>query len=544
MKYKIFSCLLLLLISYTNHSSAQETIGLLYTDQNQLEEGYTLFSPRSNSSVYLIDNCGNKVKEWDFNGRPTSVPYLLENGTLLRSGTQGIELKDWDNLLLWSYDINASLGYRQHHDIEPMPNGNILAIVRDFISEEELISLGKDPSLIAGRLKSEKIMEFQPIGTNEIQVVWEWHFADRFIQDFDVNKSNYGIVEDHPELIDINYEDYNMVHEDFIHMNGIDYNADLDQIIMSCKSLGEIYIIDHSTTTAEAATSSGGNYNKGGDFLWRWGNPEVYRQGTDIDRKLFEQHDPKWIPESYANSGKITVFNNDVGATQTHSSINILAPTPIATGYELTNNKFRPLDIFFSWDGEILNETVYEPKMSGVTALPNGNLVICESSKGRISEINNSGDILWVYRNPSGENIINQYTTEENIYFNNLFRAEKYPADYIGFSGKNLIPGSVIEDVNSNSVLCNQILSTDDAMHSEIKILTNPVENETIVFSSDLINSTLIDIYNLNGKLIVHNVRPTDNKIQLPYRIDKGLYFLYIKDDSNNKSQVIKFLKN
>lgn len=60
-------------------------------------------------------------------------------------------------------------------------------------------------------------------------------------------------------------------------MNGIDYNPVLDQIALSTHNLNEWYIIDHSTTTAEAATSSGGNSGKGGDLLYRWGNPAAYQ---------------------------------------------------------------------------------------------------------------------------------------------------------------------------------------------------------------------------------------------------------------------------
>ena len=60
-----------------------------------------------------------------------------------------------------------------------------------------------------------------------------------------------------------------------MHCNGLDYNSALDQIALSCRGMNEVYIIDHSTTTEEAVGHTGGNAGKGGDILYRWGNPSV-----------------------------------------------------------------------------------------------------------------------------------------------------------------------------------------------------------------------------------------------------------------------------
>lgn len=56
---------------------------------------------------------------------------------------------------------------------------------------------------------------------------------------------------------------------DWTHANAIAYNPRLDQILLSFRNTGEIYIIDHSTTTAQAAGHTGGRYGHGGDFLYR-----------------------------------------------------------------------------------------------------------------------------------------------------------------------------------------------------------------------------------------------------------------------------------
>jgi hypothetical protein len=59
--------------------------------------------------------------------------------------------------------------------------------------------------------------------------------------------------------------------------------------------------------------------------LWRWGNPQVYEQGSAQDQQLFRQHDAKWVNDDYLDAGKISVFNNDGGGTATASSVHLIA---------------------------------------------------------------------------------------------------------------------------------------------------------------------------------------------------------------------------
>ena len=65
------------------------------------------------------------------------------------------------------------------------------------------------------------------------------------------------------------------VEVDWLHTNGIDYNAEYDLIVLSVPRMNELWVIDHSTTTEEALGSTGGRWGKGGDLLWRWGNPRT-----------------------------------------------------------------------------------------------------------------------------------------------------------------------------------------------------------------------------------------------------------------------------
>ncbi|MFT4567893.1 MAG: hypothetical protein ACI9FN_002861 [Saprospiraceae bacterium] len=97
---------------------------------------------------------------------------------------------------------------------------------------------------------------------------------------------------------------------DILHCNAINYNAALDQIVFSSPHISEIFIIDHSTTMAESADHKGGRYGRGGDFLYRWGNPHNYEKGDSTDQQLFGQHDIRWIGKGYPGEGNLSLYNN------------------------------------------------------------------------------------------------------------------------------------------------------------------------------------------------------------------------------------------
>ena len=541
MKMKKYSQLVLFQIVclLTSFSIIAQTpnIGVRLYDEN-VSNGFTLFTPEQNNNVYLINNCGEKVNEWAFNELPGSTCYFLENGNLLRAGKDSIEIRDWDNTIIWTFSM-LSIGLNQHHDIEPLPNGNVLCLITDNYSDSEMIAQGRDPSAIGTNFKLDKIIELQPVGLNNANIVWEWKFMDHFIQDIDATKPNFGIVINHPELIDLNYVDANITVQniDYTHVNGIDYNSDLDQIIMSARHLNELYIIDHSTTTIEAAGHTGGNSNLGGDILWRWGNPQVYKQGGTTDQRLFLQHDSKWVESGYLDQGKISVFNNGGDGTNSFSSIHLITPEIVNGIYIKENNTFKPSDFEWSWSGSLLGTTVLEGKKSGAHSLPNGNFILCESHFGQVSEITKSGNHLWTYRNPtgSGQTIFNQFN--DFILGNSIFRAEKYPENFIGFTGKDVTPIGIIEDQNSISELCSNVLDNQELNFSEITIV-NPVKDGIIRFNKSIIldEITLIDIH---GKTIFTQRNFHSDSIQLD--LESSIYFVRLQFENKTTFRKVIF---
>ena len=452
-------------------TAQNQTVGLFQYEPGSYD-GYTLFSP--SEETYLIDNCGRIINSWSSNYKPGNSVYLLEDGSILRTcrmqstvfnggGIGGrIEKKDWDNNLIWSYNFSNS-SYHQHHDIEPMPNGNILVLCWEYKSLIDVILSGRDPSALANNeLWPTYILEIEPIGNDDINIVWEWHLWDHLVQDFDPSKINYGVVADYQELLDINFYSGNGKN-DWLHCNSIDYNESLDQIVISSRALSEFYIIDHSTTTAEASTHNGGNSGKGGDFLFRWGNPQGYNNNTSLNQELFGQHDVHWIDDNLQDGGKLLIFNN--GEERGYSSIDIVNPMVDANGdYIQINNEFGPS--VPEWTYTDPNPTdFYSSYISGAHRLPNGNTLICDGAHGTFFEIDSTETQVWKYINP----VVNtgplmqgdQIPITTNGWGNPTFRCTRYSPNFPAFAGRNLSPGNFIE-LNPLPSNCQMTLSINE----------------------------------------------------------------------------------
>jgi hypothetical protein len=416
-----------------------------------MEKGYILFAPLNNHTTYLVDRCGKKVHEWVSRFQPGLSAYFLPDGTLLRTGadtenatyrnTGGfggyIEKLDWDGNVLWHCRISDSFQC-MHHDIAPMPNGDILVIAWERKSDTVAKTYGRKPALMSSMLWSEKILQIRPKGISGYDVIWEWHVWDHLVQDYDKSAPNYANVNEHPELINLNYALNNQAAADWLHMNGISYNAKLDQIMLSAHNFSEIWIIDHSTTTAEAASHMGGKQGNGGDLLYRWGNAAAYNRGSSLDQKLFEQHDASWIPDGLRYGGKIMVFNNGLGRPGNYSSVEIISPPVTNTGAYMLDLPYLPTKS--SW---VYKDTAnfFSPLISGAQMMPNGNILVCSGIPGDLFEIDSIRNKVWDYKNPvTAKGPVMQGKTGGSV-----FRCTFISKGFSGFNGKTLPAGNPIE---------------------------------------------------------------------------------------------------
>ena len=296
----------------------------------QVYEGYTLFTPMSafddDATTYFMNNDFDILHTWTHDQGPASMPYLLQDSsiiypyrvafpTMVAGGVGGgIQKQSWDGEILWEYEF-ANEQYQHHHDVEPLPNGNILIIVWEKKTAQEAYDMGRDT--IGNPLNvmwSSAILELEP---ESGEIVWEWHIWDHTVQDVNSELSNFGIISEHPELFDINCGSVGNdaggpqgANADWMHINAIHYNSILDQIVISSRTQNEIFILDHSTSAEEVSGHSGGNSGMGGDFLYRWGNPENYGRGSADDKILGWQHSVNWIDTNYPGGGNLIIFNN------------------------------------------------------------------------------------------------------------------------------------------------------------------------------------------------------------------------------------------
>jgi hypothetical protein len=418
-------------------------LGLNLNDPKKACRGYTLLAPANSTTTYLIDMEGRVVKTWQSDCKPGHSAYLLPNGHLLRAGAvvnppfhvfggAGGRIQEFsgDGELLWdfTYADDSRLG---HHDICPLPNGNVLLLVWEQKTREEAVAAGRRPETVnkAG-LVADSVVEIKPTGKTTGEVVWEWHAWDHVVQDFDKAKDHFDDPGKHPERIDVNFGDNTIaamvakpeelkklqaigyvggtsrkpgpVSPDWLHINAVAYNAELDQVLLSVHQFSEIWVIDHSTTKAEAATEKGGKSGKGGGLLYRWGNPRAYRAGTVKDQKLFSQHNAHWVPKGYPGAGHILVFNNGLRRTGgAYSSVDEIVPPVDPTGqYNYTAGKpYGPDAPVWSYSAPKRTD-FYSSFISGAHRLPNGNTFICSGANGTLFEVTPEKEMVWKYLNP------------------------------------------------------------------------------------------------------------------------------------------------
>ncbi len=360
-----------------------------FFDEAKVDDNYVLVNDASSNSAYLMDKRSKKLYNFELNDkRIGNDVQLLPDGRLLAmlevdepiiklGGFGGlIQLLGNEGSVQWSFEYSSE-DYIAHHDAELLPNGNIIFQIWERKTAEEALGAGYSLDV---DVFPDGILEINPT-TNEI--VWEWHAWDHLIQEHDDSQSNYGVIADNPQLINVNY----ITDEkgDIMHANGLSYDTTTDVIYLSANFFSEVWVIDHSTTTEEAASNTGGNYGKGGNLLYRFGNPKAYNNQVGPVR-FDHNHYPNLL--SGEDEGKILIYSNGFSSGQ--STVYELA---LPSSFELQPNTDNEPMVLWSFT----NDSLFSGKVSGAVKLPNGNRLITEGDRG-YWEVTEEGKVVWRFK--------------------------------------------------------------------------------------------------------------------------------------------------
>lgn len=104
--------------------------------------------------------------------------YLLPGGNLLRDGCEAeyavdfqtggaaglVEVVTWDNAPVWSFSHAPYFNALAHHDLEPLPNGNVLVMAWARKTKEEALQAGRRPALLPDDEVGTELIEFKVLG--------------------------------------------------------------------------------------------------------------------------------------------------------------------------------------------------------------------------------------------------------------------------------------------------------------------------------------------------------------------------------------------
>ncbi|PCI96335.1 MAG: hypothetical protein COB15_10700 [Flavobacteriales bacterium] len=461
-------------------------------------DGYALYSDGGSYNAYLIDKNGAIAHTWACAEEANYATLLKDNGNIIRGAVNQnntfsaptvagiIQELDPSGNVVWQFDYYANNSHTSHHDITLMPSGNVLLTAYEIKSTSELSAAGFTQGFFPSEKWPTHFVEVAQNGTGG-QIVWEWHMWDHMIQDTDAGKPNFGIVANNPQLMDINVSTTAFGFSgDWFHVNGVDYNPTLDQIVFTSRYTNELYIIDHSTTTAEAASHTGGNAGMGGDFLYRWGNPSNY--GSTSTQTIPEAvHDPRWVKAGRPNAGYIQFFNNE-GQSNGNSAIDAINPPMSGSNY--TSNGPTTYD----WRHNCLTSATGQ---SSHDRMSNGNTFVNVSNQ-YMYEVDVSGTMIW------------QYSAGP-------YKAFRYECDHPG----------IIALLGNDP--CGLATGVEKLSEANVMIFPNPSKGMFKISGFEGIDSYEINVFDMYGKQVLASYKGLTIDLS---KFDNGIYVINITTES------------
>ena len=325
-------------VQWTDTKGNESQRGVTHYDEKLAYSGYNLYTNDENE-VYLTDMSGKSVQKWQLPGKKhCEYAELLRDGSIVVvCANQAIVRLDWNSKPIWDHKLRA------HHDIEVLPDDSYFTLLRHRTKY-------KDHWVVF-----DTIIRVSPSG----EILSHWRTADKIQEIAKFHKP-------HPMEIageeKIRKEWKRNVRIDYYHMNTVqllpetnlgkkDRRFRAGNLIICFRNVDLIAILDQDTM----------------EIVWTWGPGQVELP-----------HMPTMLP-----SGNILIYDN--GTRRKYSRIIELEPVH---GRIVWEYKADPPESFFShWQGS-------------AQRLPNGNTLICESTKALAFEVTPGGKTVWRFLSP------------------------------------------------------------------------------------------------------------------------------------------------
>lgn len=457
---------------------------LLYWDKTKAYNGYTLFA--AHGSTYLIDMQGNLVHKWNYG----TNPKLLADGHILDaakddpSGFGGFVELDWDGKVVWSYN-EPRKDYAPHHDFVRIFNKKLNAyttmyIANRTITQAQALAAGANPATGPyDGAQVDAIVEVNQAG----EVIWEWWFLDHLVQDQNAAWPNYvgagKTVAAVPGRLNANVPG-RPLRKDWLHCNSMDYNQELDQVVINAV-WGEFYVIDHGATfvPGDPVASRTAAASAKGDFLYRFGDPALYKQGDPPSipdnwntvsaghKQIGGAHDIHWIRPGLPGAGHFLIFDNAqymfertwqsyateidpfLGANKQAADHYVNPPEAGYSTYQADKDTHKPTKFLsnqISWRWSTLSPSAMSAHIGGsAQRLANGNTLVCADTEGHFVEVTADGTLVWEYISPVIKGAAPVATMTDALPMtNSVFRAYRYAPDDPLLAGKALLPQGLL----------------------------------------------------------------------------------------------------
>jgi len=348
-------------------------------------KGYTFFAPFwEQSRAYLIDMEGRFINYWQLPGRVSEIAFLLEENAHLLYPAKEIRqdcpcFPGFCGSTLYEMDWDNNIVW-QHQDKFQHHTTQRLRNGNTM-----LLRIVETPPEIAKKVKGGQPDSYDKghMWTCELreinpdgQTVWQW-FAYEHLD---------------PEVDCICPLEHRA---EWTHGNTIE-ELDNGDILTCFRYTSQTVIIDKKT----------------GNIKWKWGKGVV-----------FHPHSPVML-----ENGNILLFDNGVHREDSYIEYSRLIEVNPKT-YEIE----------WEYTGSPLNE-FYSSVCANAQRLPNGNTLVCESTKGRIFEITYEGELVWEYMVPFYAPGLSKETGFILGRNNYVHRAYRYNPNMEGFKDKDMDP--------------------------------------------------------------------------------------------------------